>query len=138
MGRKKTDTKVKQVTHHNKTRKPTHHDSTPPSRVDYQATHDMQKKESQIQVGWVEGSQEQGTKKNGLGEAAVGSRLLGLRAGSGPGNVNWELGTGLRGWDPDCFTGYGELGELQAGTRTVSGETGDLGDKQRPAAAKTR
>ncbi|CAL8342044.1 unnamed protein product [Boreogadus saida] len=51
-------------------------------------------------------------KHNGLGKAAVGSRLLGLRAGSGPGSVNWELGIGLRGWDPVCFRGHRELGEL--------------------------
>ncbi|CAL8383085.1 unnamed protein product [Arctogadus glacialis] len=47
------------------------------------------------------------------GNAAVGSRLLGLRAGLGPGSVNWGLGTGLRGWDPVCFRGHRELGELR-------------------------
>ena len=57
------DTKVKQETHQNKTRKQTDHDGTPPLRVDYQATHDMQKGVGQIQIGWVEGSQEEGTKK---------------------------------------------------------------------------
>ena len=36
-----------------------------------------------------------------------------MRAGSGPGSVNWELGTGLRGWDPDCFRGHRELWEFQ-------------------------
>ena len=44
MGRNKTDTKVNQVTHQNKTRKQTDRDSTPLSRVDYQSTNDMQKK----------------------------------------------------------------------------------------------
>ena len=75
MGRNETDTKVKQVTHQNKTRKQTDHDSTPPlkGRLPGDPRHAKKRKSK---VGWVEGSQEEGTKKNGLGKAAVGWRLL--------------------------------------------------------------
>ena len=62
MGRNNTDTKVKQVTQQNKTRKQTDHDSTPPLKGLLPGDPYAKNKESQLQIGWVEGSQEEGTK----------------------------------------------------------------------------
>ena len=64
------------------------------------------------------------------GNAAVGSRLLSLRAGLGPGSVNWGLGTGLRGWDPVCFRGNRELWELRGWDPDYFRGNGGLGELQ--------
>ena len=67
------DTKVKQVTHQNKTRKQTDHDSTPPLKGRLPGDPRHAKKERQIQIGWVEGSQEEGkNKKTGAEHGMTG------------------------------------------------------------------